>query len=216
MSSERPEELSTPGSKPAQATAGDTGRSGDAPRQEAIVVVRGEAVREQDPKSPPKDAAPQNKDKAPPKKVSEAKVKLQNRLPALDDDADIGVQKEHSVTRDGKPDLAFTGTLLASAAPSSAPQGRWQEYRIYETSGGKHVFSKIGRSITAEQQDTHEAEIFDPSPTTVQSKLLRSAHDLTHSRPMTWTDAAVAFFGYDPLAKALYRKVSGGFEEHIS
>jgi hypothetical protein len=33
---------------------------------------------------------------------------------------------------------------------------------------------------------------------------------------MTWTDAAVGFFGYDPLAKILYRKLSGQFEEHIS
>jgi hypothetical protein len=48
------------------------------------------------------------------------------------------------------------------------------------------------------------------------SKLLRSAHDLTHTRPLTWADAAVAFFGYDPISKALYRKLSGQFEEHIS
>jgi hypothetical protein len=29
-------------------------------------------------------------------------------------------------------------------------------------------------------------------------------------------DAAVAFFGYDPLAKDLYRKLGSQFEEHIS
>jgi hypothetical protein len=29
-------------------------------------------------------------------------------------------------------------------------------------------------------------------------------------------DAAVAFFGYDPLAKTLYRKLSVRFEEQIS
>jgi hypothetical protein len=28
-------------------------------------------------------------------------------------------------------------------------------------------------------------------------------------------DAAAAFFGYDPLAKALYRKLGSQFEEHI-
>jgi hypothetical protein len=28
-------------------------------------------------------------------------------------------------------------------------------------------------------------------------------------------DAAVAFFGYDPLAKVLYRKLSVDFEERI-
>jgi hypothetical protein len=141
---------------------------------------------------------------------------MQSRLPALGDDPDVGVQKEQLVTRDGKADLAFTGTLLASAAPSSAPNGQWREYRIYETNGGKHVFSKVSRSVVAEQQDTHEAEVFDPSPSSVPSKLLKSARDLTHARPLTWTDAAGAFFGYDPLAKTLYRKLSGQFEEHIS
>ena len=44
---------------------------------------------------------------------SMAKVRLQSRLPALEDDADIGVEKDHIVTRDGKADLLFTGSLLA-------------------------------------------------------------------------------------------------------
>jgi hypothetical protein len=78
------------------------------------------------------------------------------------------------------------------------------------------VFSKLTRSVFVEEQDTHEAEVFDPSPSSVPSQLLRSARDLAHSRPLTWMDAAVAFYGYDPLAKALYRKLSGQFEEHIS
>ncbi len=33
---------------------------------------------------------------------------------------------------------------------------------------------------------------------------------------LTWTDAAVAFFGYDPLAKVLYQRLGGQFDEHIS
>jgi hypothetical protein len=155
-------------------------------------------------------------EKAPRREVSEAKLKMQSRLPALDDDADIGVQKEHIVIRDGKADLAFTGTLLASAALPPAPQGKWQEYRVYETNGRKHVFSKLNRSVFTEEQDTHEADIFDPSPASVPAQLLRSARDLAHSRPLTWMDAAVAFFGYDALAKDLYRKLSGQFEEHIA
>ncbi|MGA3159453.1 MAG: hypothetical protein ABSE43_17995 [Steroidobacteraceae bacterium] len=212
MSSERPEEFSKPPVSRGRETSVDGPDSETAGQHhEATIVVRGETIRDQEPKSPPKE-----KEKSPRKEVSEAKIKMQSRLPALGDDADVGVQKEHLVIRDGKADLAFTGTLLASAAPPSAPQGQWQEYRIYETNGGKHVFSKVGRSVIAEQQDTHEAEVFDPSPSSVPSKLLRSARDLTHSHPMTWTDAAVAFFGYDPLAKALYRKLSGQFEEHIS
>jgi len=235
MSSERPEELYEPPVRTRQTSdakrdsdsAGDKAPSDDAARHEATtVLVRGEILRDQEPKSPPKDAQPKdaqpkdaqpkdNKEKAPRKEVSEAKSKMQSRLPALDDDADVGVQKEHIVVRDGKPDLAFTGALLASAAPSSAPKGQWQEFRIYETNGGKHVFSKVTRSVFAEERDAYEAEVFDPSPSSVPSQLLRSARDLTRTRPLTWMDAAVAFYGYDPLAKALYRKLSGQFEEHI-
>ena len=224
MSSVRPEEISQPpvskGGQTTQTTddrrngqnADNHGPSDDAAHHEAtVVLVRGEAIRDQEPKSPPKD-----KEKSPRKEVSEAKTKMQSRLPVLDDDPDVGVQKEQVVIRDGKADLAFTGKLLASAAPSSAPKGQWQEYRIYETNGGQHVFSKVTRSVFAEDQDTHEAEVFDPSPSSVPAQLLRGARDLARSRPLTWMDAAAAFFGYDPLAKALYRKLSGQFEEHIS
>jgi hypothetical protein len=219
MSSERPEEISAlPASKAGQASderRGGEPRSGrepsnDAARHDAVVMVRGETIREPEPKR-----ATQNQEKSKPKEVSEAKAKLQSRLPALDDDPEVGVQKEQTVIRDGKADLAFTGTLLASEAPPSAPTGHWSEYRIYETHGGKHVFSKVTRSVFAGEQDTHEADVFDPSPSSVPSQLLRSARDLARSRPTTWMDAAVAFFGYDPLAKALYRKFGGQFEEHI-
>jgi hypothetical protein len=184
--------------------------------QQATVIVRGEAVSGQDAKSPSNDAPSQQKDQPPAKAVSQAKVGLQHRLPALDDDDDVGIAKDQVVTRDDKADLAFAGTLLASAAPSSAPKGKWQEYRVYQTTGGKHVFSKVSRTVFAEEHDEHEAEIFDPAPTSMPSQLLKSARDLTHSRPKTWMDAAADFFGYDPLAKALYRKLSGSFEEHVS
>lgn len=220
MSSERPQESSEPpiaGRQPSDNTRNvvdDRRTDAEAPRQAATVLVRGEAIRNQEPNPPPKDSSP--RDKSPRKEVSEAKVKMQSRLPVLDDDSDVGVQKEQIVIRDGKADLAFTGKLLASAAPPSAPKGQWHEYRVYETNGGKHVFSKVTRSVYADEQDTHEAEVFDPSPSSVPSQLLRSARELTRSRPLTWMDAAAAFFGYDPLAKSLYRKLSGQFEEHIA
>ncbi len=150
------------------------------------------------------------------KKVSAAKVALQSRLPALEDDAEIGVEKEQIVTRDGKADLLFMGSLLASAAPGVAPKGRWQEYRIYLTNGGKHVFSKTGRSVFEEDEDTHEADVFDPHPASMPSQLMRSAREIARAKPVTWVDAAVAFFGYDPLAKVLYRKLDVRFEEQIS
>src|SRR5665213_4058988 len=50
------------------------------------VVVRGEAVGGRDSLLPKDSPA---KEKSPPKKVSEAKVKKQSRLPALDDDSDV-------------------------------------------------------------------------------------------------------------------------------
>ena len=225
MSAERPEVFSEPPAsrggqtsddKRDSETAVDHRPSDDAMPHEATVVVRGETVRDQAPKSPLKDLSSKDEEKSPRKEVSEAKIKMQSRLPVLDDDPDVGVEKEQNVIRDGKADLAFTGSLLASAAPPSAPNGQWQEYRIYETNGGKYVFSKVTRTVFTEEQDTHEAEVFEPSPSSMPSQLLRSARDLAHSRPLTWMDAAVAFFGYDPLAKALYRKLSGQFEEHIS
>jgi hypothetical protein len=225
MSAEHPEVFSQPPVSSGQQTSDDKRDSetavdhrpsDDAMPHEATVVVRGETVRDQAPKSPLKDLPSKDKEKSPRKEVSEAKIKMQSRLPVLDDDPDVGAKKEQIVIRDGKADLAFTGTLLASVAPPSAPKGQWREYRIYETNGEKRVFSKVTRSVFVEEQDTHEAEVFDPSPSSVPSQLLRSARDLAHSRPLTWMDAAVAFFGYDPLAKALYRKLSGQFEEHIS
>ena len=155
----------------------------------------------------------------PPSRQAQAsviKTRMQIRLPALNDDADVGVEKETIVTRDGKADLLFTGVLLASAAPSSAPKGRWQEYRIYRTNGDKHVFSKVTRTVLEGEDDSCEAEVFDPSPSSVPSQLIRSAREIARARALTWMDAAVAFFGYDPLAKALYRKLSVRFEEQIS
>ncbi len=184
-------------------------RDGGKP-QEATVIVRGEAVR-----NPDQNSASKEKEKSPAKPLSEARVKLQNRLPALDDDGNVGVQIQQVVVRDGKPDLEFTGTLVAAAAPSTAPKGKWEEYRVYTTDGGKHVFSKVTRSVFAEEEDTHEAEVFDPSPSSMPAQLIRSARDLARSEPLTWRDAAVSFFGYGPLAKALYRKFGTQFEEHI-
>jgi hypothetical protein len=141
---------------------------------------------------------------------------MQSRLPALADDADIGVQKEQVVTRDGKADLRFVGVLAASEAPAAVPEGRWQELRIYVTDGGKHVFSRVTRNVLEKEKDSHEADIYDPTPSSAPSHLIRSAREMVRGRPFTWMDAAVAFFGYDPLAKALYRKLSVKFEEQIS
>jgi hypothetical protein len=180
----------------------------------ATVIVHGETAPDQKSNSDKSSATqPPTVTKG---KISEEKLRMRTRLPALDDDSHVGVQKEQLVTRDGKADLTFTGTLLASAAEGPTSKESWDEYRIYTTTGGKHVFSKLTRSVLADQPDWSEAEIFDPSPSSVPSQLLRSARELTRSRPVEWTDAAVSFFGYNALAKALYRKIGGQFNEHIS
>jgi hypothetical protein len=166
-------------------------------------------------KSKPSTARRLGQNESPAEQVSKASLELQSRLPALEDDADIGAQKEYVVTRDGKADLRFSGVLMASAAPATAPEGRWNELRVYKTVGGKHVFSRITRSVLQKDQDTHEADVYDPVPSSVPSQLMRSAREMARHRPFAWTDAAVAFFGYDPLAKILYRKLSVNFEEKI-
>jgi hypothetical protein len=216
MSSEHAEETAQSPVSELPETAQSAAAQDGAAQQPATVIVRGETVPNQTSTSPVDRPPPIARKSAAPKKISEAKAKLLNRLPSLDDHDDIGVQKEYIVVRDGKPDLAFNGNLLASAAPSSAVKGHWDELRVYQTSAGKHVFSKIKRTVYAEEHDQHQAEIFDPAPSSTAAQLLRSAHDLTHSKPKTWKDAAVDFFGYDPLAKDLYRKLGHQFEERVS
>jgi len=201
MSEERTEEFSEPRLNIRLAVADDNRSAAAAPN---VATAPG--------KESPGDKENGSKDKV----VSAAKVRMQSRLPALDDDADVGVEKEHIVTRDGKADLLFTGVLLASAAPSSAPKGTWQEYRIYKTHREKHVFSKVTRNVLEQEHDAYEADVFDPTPSSVPSQMIRTAREIARARPLTWMDAAVAFFGYDPLAKALYRKLSVRFEEQIS
>jgi hypothetical protein len=208
MSSEHAEESSQP-----QRQQGEQAPKNGTALQPATVLVRGETMPNQSSTSP----TPANAQKTPvTKKVSEAKLKLQNRLPSLDDFDDVGTQKDQVVVRDGKPDLAFTGTLLASAAPTTATKGHWEELRVYQTSAGKHVFSKIIRTLYVGEADECKAEVFDPAPSSTTAQLLRSAHDLTHAKPKTWKDAAVDFFGYEPLAKELYRKLGDQFEERVS
>ena len=183
----------------AQGTSRDAARNDDAAGSDR---TPGEAPRQQDVKSKPKE-------------FSQIKLEMEVRLPALADDADVGVEKEQIVTRDGKADLGFSGVLLVSAAPACASNGHWKEYRIYQTNSGKHVFSRVTRTVFVDEQDGHDADVFDPAPSSVPSQLLRSAREMARSRPLTWMDAAVAFFGYDPLAKTLYRKLSVRFEERI-
>jgi hypothetical protein len=111
MSSEHPEEFSKPpvGRAPQTSddrreseTAGDHGPSDDAKRHETTVVVRGETVRDQAPKSPSRESPPKDNEKSPRKEVSEAKTKMQSRLPVLDDDPDLRVQQRTNCHQRGQ------------------------------------------------------------------------------------------------------------------
>ena len=126
-------------------------------------------------------------------------------------DNDIGVQKEQVVTRDGKADLAFTGALVASAAPPAATKGSGRNIVYMRLTAASTCSQKSAAVCSPKIRTLTRRRIFDPSPSSVPSQLLRSARELTRSKPLTWMDAAVAFFGYDPLAKTLYRKIGGEF-----
>ena len=80
--------------------------------------------------------------------VSMIKAKMQDHLPALDDDGDVGVRKEHVVTRDGKADLRFNGVLLASAAPGVGARRA--------LAGISHLPDR-GRQACVFESDTHRA-----------------------------------------------------------
>jgi hypothetical protein len=229
MNSENHVESADPNGRARQMTDGgevypDRHPPEQATNRQATVIVRGETVLDQQPVSAPEKPRAGDKEKSSLKRqfiddkeeISPTKERMKSRLPALDDDGDVGLQKEQLVIRDNKADLTFAGTLLASAASAPPIENSWEEYRIYATNGGKHVFSKVTRKVSANEHDQHEADVFDPAPSSMPSQLLRSARDLTHSRPMTWTDAAVKFFGYNPLSKTLYRKLGSQFDEHIS
>jgi hypothetical protein len=95
----------------------------------------------------------------------------------------------------------LSGTLIASAAPSVAPEGHWDEYRVYETTAGKHVFSKITRKIQVKEHDEHKAEVFEPVPSTMTAQIVKSAHDLTHS-PRLFIGSSVTSLRYTSAKRA--------------
>lgn len=130
-------------------------------------------------------------------------------LPDLIDDSDVGVEKNHVVSRDGEADLKFLGTLLASAGPEARyGKDRWREYRIYCTKGGNYIFTKVGRSVVPGERDKWEASVWKKdSPSNVWSD--------GKWVPKKWPQEAADFFGFDDMAKRLYRKLSVDTAESV-
>jgi hypothetical protein len=139
-----------------------------------------------------------------------ADMTMANNLPKLPDDEDVGVEKEHVIRRDNEPDLKFRGTLLASAAPEFHGQLRWKEYRVYRTSGGRYVFSQVGRSLQSGERDKFQAEIW-PS----KYDALSVSDTPTAARQERFANATQMYFRWDQVAKDLYRKLGIESEERI-
>jgi hypothetical protein len=152
-----------------------------------------------------------------------ANQSMLERLPQLDDDKDVGVLKSHFVRRDNKEDLRFTGVLLASAAPQFRGQDRWREYRVYRTNGGNFVFTKVGRSVLKGEFDKFEAFIVEGIVDDREPQLIpqdgpvgldhlfqkKDRHPAIGGgftlEPLT--DQITSYFGFDPVAKALYSEL---------
>ena len=139
------------------------------------------------------------------------------RLPQLDDDGDIGVEKIHVVPTDDGADLKFKGTLLASIASDPRGQGRWREYRVYCTVGRQYVFSKVGRSLFEDERDLFEAKVWAAQTACegggFQTKVL---DQLPRPLERQLTDALVDYFKFDALAKQLYAKLGLDATQHVA
>jgi hypothetical protein len=137
-----------------------------------------------------------------------ATYEMLSRLPKLDDDDEVGVEKEHVVPVDGSPDLRFQGTLLASTAPKTITGDRWREYRVYRTCGGNYVFSKIGRSLLENERDIFEALVWKPSKDQVAEYDERANSTVLKGyRSKELAEAAAEYFKFDAMAKQLYAKL---------
>lgn len=151
-----------------------------------------------------------------------ATIEMQSQLPKLDDDADVGKLREHTVQRDDEPDLKFTGTLKASAAPEFRAQQRWREYRVYETKAGHLVLSRVGRSIKEGERDKFEAHIFKFKPQALiigNPSYVAAGADKNYANFFVdgkeMKDVLTEYFGFDELAKELYRKLGVSTEQTI-
>jgi hypothetical protein len=150
-----------------------------------------------------------------------ATQEMASALPQLPDDDLVGVEMDHIVIRDGKPDLKFRGMLIASVASDSARTGRWRELRVYRTAAGKKVFSEVGRSFLENERDKFEAAVFDPHETEeshwgpVIAPVSSPRYKSDDARAQAAKGALTGFFGFTELAKKLYAKLGAATEDVI-
>ena len=87
-----------------------------------------------------------------------------------------------TVRREGARDLRFKGRLLAHVR-TPLHRGRQHAYRVFRTEGGKIVAIKEGLSLWLDEHDRVEAQVYDD------------------------VEGVITFFGFSPLAKALYAQL---------
>lgn len=87
---------------------------------------------------------------------------------------------------DNKPNLRFTGELLASVS-NSDNTGRWTELALYKTKGGKYVCHEIARTSWGTLQNERDS---------FKGKLCETLAEVKE------------FFGYSQLAKELYAEAN--------
>jgi EXLDI family protein len=72
--------------------------------------------------------------------------------------------KAYELERDGQPDVAFEGELLAKADDHSHEgprQNRWTEIRIYQTAGERLVVERIRHTRWQGESATHTVKAVD-------------------------------------------------------
>ena len=90
---------------------------------------------------------------------------------------------DYTLANDGKQDISFSGTRVASIdnkAPSGARSTRWTELELYRTDAGTLICHRITQSQWEGEESTYETEI------------------------VANLAEVVAFFGLCNLAKQLY------------
>lgn len=106
--------------------------------------------------------------------------------PAGAAEAASGTEEEFSwyhVKREDQADLNFRGKRIAKAE-TPLRHGRQNVYQVFVTPSGKYVGLKLGLSLWAGERDIATVNIAESA------------------------EALVPFFGYSPLAKALYAQLS--------
>jgi hypothetical protein len=78
--------------------------------------------------------------------------------------SDVSDATDFTLTRTGKPPLAFAGELAAEASSKDRHgplQNRWHEVRVYRTAGGKWVGEVVFHTTWQGEHGRHTAEVAD-------------------------------------------------------